>query len=115
MKLPNIEEAVVRRSKIVEYLLSEVHPTGHDKSEFFGRLGFQASAWEDLARALVHHAKQNDVESTQDTEYGKRYVVEGVIAVPRGGSAAIRAVWFVDRGAVIPRLITAYPMPENQP
>lgn len=114
MKLSNTDEAVVRRSKIVEYLLSEGHPTGHGKAEFFGRLGFRLSAWEDLARALIHHAEQNHVVSVQDTEYGTRYVVEGAIAVPRGGSAAIRAIWFVDRGALAPRLITAYPLQENK-
>ena len=52
MKLPNVGAAVVPRAKIVEYLLSPVHPTGRHKARLFGQFGFSLGAWQNLAAAL---------------------------------------------------------------
>ena len=41
MRLPNAEKAVIERRKLTEYLLSETHPTGRFKAQFFKKLGFK--------------------------------------------------------------------------
>lgn len=43
--LPNAEKAVVPRAKIVGYLLSNTHPSGKSKAEFFSSFGFSSEAW----------------------------------------------------------------------
>ena len=52
MKLPNHEQAVVPRAKIVDYLLSDSHRDGRHKAAFFKRFGYAAESWEGLAQAL---------------------------------------------------------------
>jgi hypothetical protein len=41
MRLPNAERAVIERRKLSEYLLSETHPVGKFKAQFFKKLGFK--------------------------------------------------------------------------
>jgi hypothetical protein len=43
MRLPNAEKAVIERRKLTEYLLSETHPTGRFKAQFFKKTWVQAS------------------------------------------------------------------------
>lgn len=52
MKLPNAENAVVEREKIVEYRLNAAHPDNGGKAKFFEGLGFRRDQWERLAQAL---------------------------------------------------------------
>ena len=40
VKLPNAEQAIVESRKITHYLLSETHPDGKSKENFFSRFGF---------------------------------------------------------------------------
>ena len=42
MKLPNVEQVIVPRAKIVDYLLSETHRNGRYKAAFFLRFGFDS-------------------------------------------------------------------------
>lgn len=58
MKLPNVENALVPKPKITDYLLSFTHRDGRSKAQFFIRFGFSAENWETLANALLHHAEK---------------------------------------------------------
>jgi len=40
MKLPNSENAYVPSAKLVEYMLSEIHPIGRAKALFLKNLGY---------------------------------------------------------------------------
>jgi len=93
MKLPQIEAAFVPREKITDYLLSPTHLRGRDKSTFFRRFGFQQEKWGELAVALHRHAIDNELAMAQDTAFGTRYTVEGVLETPSGGHPVIRSVW----------------------
>ena len=110
MKLPNHEQVAVSEAKILRYLLDESHEEGHPKAVFFMRFGFGREHWRDLAEALRRHGSTHEVAKTQETPHGAVYVVEGPITCPDGRSPQIRSVWFVDRGAVSPRFVTAYPL-----
>jgi hypothetical protein len=77
MELPFIDSLRVDQSKITGYLLSEV--AGRGKAAFFLSLGFRADDWEAFASALKAQARNNPVVSVVDSEYGKRYSVDGSI------------------------------------
>ena len=109
MKLPNLEQAIVEREKIVNYLLSATHVDGRPKAIFFGRFGFSAGSWVEFADALKGHAAEHDVEKMVATEFGVRYIIEGEMTGHDGRRPLVRAVWFTESGQEIPRLITAYP------
>ena len=109
IKLPNADKIIIEREKIVEYLLNPEHHIGSIKANFFTKFGFCAERWEVLANALRIHGQTHAVTSIRETGYGPRYVVEGKMNTPDGRNPHVRSVWQMDKGAVAPRLITAYP------
>ena len=50
MKLPNADQAVVDRRKIMDYLLSSRHPDGRGVAAFFSGFGFRTTHWETFAK-----------------------------------------------------------------
>jgi len=113
MKLPNAERALVERDKITEYLLNPAHRYGASKARFFGAFGFRVEQWEILAQALREHGQNHDVTKVRETGFGPRYEVEGALPAPDGRRPRVCTVWQLDRTAIAPRLITAYPLEEN--
>ena len=110
MNLPNGDKAQVPQAKITEYLLSLAHQDGRSKAQFFAHFGFTTAKWQQLATALQEHAQQNPISRIEDSPFGKRYIIEGAVNTPDGRSPHIRAIWFIENGAEIPRLVTAYPL-----
>jgi hypothetical protein len=115
MKLPNSIRATVPREKIVDYLLSPTHRDGRHKAAFFAAFGFSDDNWQALASALLEHATTHDVASEQDSPFGLRYVVDGIMNMADGRVALVRTVWFIESGAETPRFLTAYPLRTAQP
>lgn len=109
-RLPNAHLAVIDERKITEYLLAATHPAGRAKAIFFGRFGFRISSWRVLGDALRDHASLAVVSSVVETEFGRKYSVDGVLSAPDGRKPFLRVIWFITRGDDIPRLVTAYPI-----
>jgi hypothetical protein len=59
--VPNCERSIIAPAKITDYLLSEMHPVGRAKAQFFKRFGFRAAAPEELIQALLAHVGDNAV------------------------------------------------------
>ena len=114
MKLPNAEQLIVEREKIVDYLLNPTHRYGASKARFFGEFGFRAENWELLAQGLRDHGHRCEVTNVKQTAFGPRYEVDGTLSAPDGRSARVRTVWQQDHGQLAPRLITAYPLEESE-
>jgi hypothetical protein len=108
--LPNADKAIVERDKILSYLMNIEHRIGASKAPFFGSFGFSAEKWEQLAKALLVHGQTHEVKRVRETDFGPRYEIEGTLKTPDGRAPFIRSVWQFDKGAVAPRLITAYPL-----
>ena len=106
--LPEARRAEIPRGKIVDYLLSRTHQQGRHKAAAFMRFGFEPGDWEDLAKALRWHATRHIVETVEETPYGTRYSVDGILISPDERKPTVRSVWFIGRGEEVPRLVTAY-------
>jgi hypothetical protein len=102
-------EAEVTERKILDYLLAADHPVGGDKAAFFTAIGHTRSHWTQLRDDLVRLAHRGEVVAEQQTPFGIKYVVNGVIRVPVGRSVALRTIWISDGPDDPPRLVTAYP------
>jgi hypothetical protein len=113
MKLPNYEQVVITREKVVDYLLSDTHRDGRHKAAFFKRFGFTVAEWESAASALRAHAAEHDVTRIEPSPYGQRYVIEGIVRSPDGRDPLIRTIWFIETGEETPRFVTAYPVRRN--
>lgn len=112
MQLPNADNAVVERDKIVSYLLNAAHPDNGGKARFFEGLGFESDRWETLAAAFRKLAREATVTQSVESPHGQKYVIVGKIESPSDRVAMVQTVWIVDRGADMPRLVTAYPYEE---
>jgi hypothetical protein len=113
VKLPNVEQAVAPEEKFTTYLLDETHQEGRGKALFFQHFGFSVAEWDVLAQALIEHAHEHEVVKTENTRFGTRYVVEGELNTPTERRPSVRVVWFVRIGEITPRLVTAYPLEED--
>jgi len=80
------------------------------KRAFFQRFGFSIANAELLTQALLVHARAHDVAKIEDSPYGKRYVIDGILEAPNGRNPMLRVVWFIDAGRYEPRFVTAYPL-----
>lgn len=74
------------------------------------RFGFSATAWRILADALLRHAAENEVAKTEESPFGTRYIIQGIIHAPDGRTPEIRSVWFIETSEDFARFVTAYPM-----
>ena len=110
MKLPNAEHAIVPARKITHYLLSAEHRDGRHKAEFFRSFGFKLEAWEELASALLDHARNHEVVEIVPTPFGRNFVIEGALNAPDGRSPEVRVVWYIAKNAKTATLTTAYPL-----
>ena len=113
MKLPNCELATVPEEKITRYLLNPAHPAGGSKAVFFLRFGFKVEEWRFLAKALLRHARENEVVESEETRHGIRYAVDGPLVAPGGVVLNVRTAWYINPGSVVPRFVTAHPLPKR--
>jgi hypothetical protein len=84
VKLPNFEQALIEREKIVDYLLNAVHPDNGGKAAFFEASGFTLQNWQLLANAFGKLAADGVVVKSMETSHGIKYIVEGRIETPQG-------------------------------
>jgi hypothetical protein len=71
-----------------------------------------AARWspQELGVALLRHTADHDLAGTEDSPFGKRYLVEGIMNTPIGRSPMPRSVWFIETRTDAPRSITGYPL-----
>lgn len=110
MRLPNVENAEITQTKVVNYLLSTTHRSGKSKAAFFMLFGFTPARWEELANALKQHAIENEITVEENTVFGTRYVIEGGLEAPDGTWLNVRSAWFIDNEGKVPRFVTAHPL-----
>ena len=113
MKLPNAQSASVPERKVTHYLLNPAHPAGGSKAGFFLKHGFATVEWQELAKALLQIAHENEVVETEMTPHGWRYVIDGHVTAPDGTDLNVRTAWYIDLVGAAPRSVTAHPMPKT--
>ncbi|MBM3119140.1 MAG: hypothetical protein FJ006_06235 [Chloroflexi bacterium] len=108
-KLPNAEKAIIDAEKLHGYILSFVHPVGRFKAAFFQKLGYSAENWEAFEQHLRELILSHDVTGVEESPYGRKFVVEGAMTGPSGGTVQIVTIWVILKEESIPRLVMAYP------
>lgn len=110
MKLPNSKGAFVSKEKLLNYILSEIHPVGKFKARFFRKLGFNETNIHLSEKTLIKLVQAQEVKETITSPYGTKFVIDGKINTPRGKGASIRTIWIIERGNQIPKFVTVYPL-----
>jgi hypothetical protein len=109
VKLPGASLAVIEDAKLRDYLLSSTHSIGRYKAAFFARFGYTPDKWRSLKADLLHLVRSEEARPAQDSAYGRKYEVCGIIKGPNGRALEIVTVWIVLQQERTPRFITAYP------
>ena len=108
-QVPNAGAAVVESGKLVDYVLSPLHPRGAAKARFLARFGFTAASPDALRNALLDHVAANNVVASRSSAHGTRYEVDGPLIAPDGRAPVLRVVWFIRAGESFPRLVALVP------
>ena len=114
MNLPNRHLAYVHRDKITHYLLNVNHPQGWGKAQEFRKRGYNESNVDTMISDLIGVARSRRVLEVEPTQYGTKYIINGVIQPPVGGDLLVLSVWQIDHGNSAPRLVSAYPQQSEQ-
>src|SRR5215471_19926297 len=101
--LPHADLATVDESKVTHYLLATDHPAGRGKAAFFDRFGFSKTDAGILCEALLGHARSAPVSAVEETDFGRKYVLDGPLIAPDGRQPRVRAIWFIEAGETAPR------------
>ena len=107
--LPHRDNAFVPREKLVNYLLSELHPVGGPKAAFFRMHGFDDANIAALEAQLLEVARSAPVAEILQNPYGTKYVLDGCVLSPSGARLSIRTVWIIEAPDERPRFVTAFP------
>jgi len=108
-RVPNAENAVIRPDKLLRYILSSTHPVGQPKAAYFNALGYNSDNWEMLEQCLRQLVSSQEYRAIQETEYGRKYIVEGPLLNKYARPVTIVTVWIILKDEDVPRFVTAYP------
>jgi hypothetical protein len=109
VRLPGHDDVEIAPEKLRDYLLSPSHPVGRFKARLLAALGFTRERPELLEAELRRIAAAGEVAQQEDTPYGRKYTVQGVLAGPTGSRSVI-TVWFQERDRGRVRLVTVRPV-----
>src|SRR3989344_2251497 len=97
MKLPYRKNAVIKRTKIIDYLLSLTHADGKSKAKFFRGIGFNETNIEHFENALLKIGKSYEVVKIDEekAEFAIKYTIDGLLDAPNGKKYKVRTGWAV--------------------
>jgi hypothetical protein len=108
VRLPGGDNVRIEDRKVRSYLLSKTHPVGRFKARVFGSAGFTESTMEAFVSEIRLLAAAGEVSGVEDTEFGRKYTVPGVLTGPVGAVQVI-TVWIEEPGQPAVRLVTVQP------
>lgn len=108
-RIPSADDAIIDAEKLYGYILSSSHPIGRFKAAVFQKLGYSGENWKILENCLKEIILSNAVVEIEDTEYGRKYIVEGFTISPSGKNVHLVTVWIILKEEIAPRFVTAYP------
>lgn len=108
MRMPNGDRAVVPDAKLQEFLLNVNHPEQPGHAVLFHELlGIGPENAETLRSALLRAAAEEPATPGRQSPYGDKYEIRFRMTGPRGAYTLL-SVWIIERGADVPRLVTAF-------
>ena len=82
---------------------------GKSKAKYFRSYGFNDENASDLVDGLLAIAQNSQVENSERSRYGAKYILNGELKTPNGDMMQIRTGWIIENDNDFPRFVTAYP------
>jgi len=111
ISMPNHKNAVTPEEKFINYSLNPNNPNAKGKAEAYERaLGFNRNNAQELIRQIEVAVKNESVSpiSISKTEFGAKYKYRIPVKGENGRIKNVIAVYQIDKGSQIPRMITNY-------
>jgi len=105
MKLP--ANTVIALRKFTEYLLRP--RLEDDKSRFLAMAGYSLENADRLISDIREQILPLDAELFDETEYGSKYLIRGVLAGPNGRVLRVLTVWMKENATNQTKFVTLYP------
>lgn len=103
-----LEEIVIPREKLVNYVLNLDHPVGRNKAILFKELlGIGAKEWRYLAAQIINGISNGKVHEIRKSEYGIQYHVDIPIVGLNNQHRTVRTAWIIINNDP-PRLTSAF-------
>ncbi|MFA5822749.1 MAG: DUF6883 domain-containing protein [Thermodesulfovibrionales bacterium] len=81
----------------------------NDKDPFFNNEMLQDAVVRNIEVIGEAASPVGDVIEAISSLHGVKYIIDGLLTTPIGGSVKMRTVWIIDKGQERPRFVTAYP------
>ena len=111
VSMPNYRDIETSIEKFVDYSLNYDNPNAKGKAEAYEKgLGYKKANARELQEKIHTTVSSGLIKpySTSETEYGTKYKFRISITGPNGKTRNVIAVYQIDKGSTIPRLITNY-------
>ena len=111
VSMPNYQQAITPHEKFTEYSLDYSNPNSRGKAEAYEKaLGFNKSNADTLIDQIDSAVRNGDVSPIEivETEYGAKYKYRIPVKGINGQIKNVMAVYQIDKGTRIPRMITNY-------
>ena len=105
MRLPM--NSLIAPDKLAKYLL-RWRPED-DKSAFLAQAGYSLENPAILLAALQNQVMINEIEVTENTEYGPKHTVRGVLVGPNGRELRVVTIWLTEDATDRTKFITLFP------
>lgn len=110
MNNKNLKNIIISKDKLVGYLLSDTHPTGKSKANFFQKHGYTKRNVDKLREQLLILINENEISKTINSEFGQKHIIDGKIHSQLKETIRVRTIWIDDPKKNEIRLVTCYPI-----
>lgn len=108
--MPNAKKAVTPREKFINYSLNPDNPNARGKAEAYEKgLGYtRENADELISQVHDYVTSGNKPYEVSQSDYGTKYKFRIPVTGPNGKTKNVIAVYQIDNGQSVPRMITNY-------
>ena len=108
--MPNAEKAVTPREKFINYSLNPDNPNARGKAEAYEKgLGYTRENADGLISQVHNYVtSDNKPYEVSQLEYGTKFKFRIPVTGPNGKTKNVIAVYQIDSGQSVPRMITNY-------
>lgn len=108
--MPNAKKAVTPREKFVNYSLNPDNPNSRGKAEAYEKgLGYTRENADGLISQVHDYVTSgNKPYEVSQSDYGTKYKFRIPVTGPNGKTKNVIAVYQIDNGQSVPRMITNY-------
>jgi hypothetical protein len=108
--MPNADKAITPRDKFINYSLDPDNPNAKGKAEAYEKgLGYTKNNADGLIEQVHRYVTaDNKPYGVSQSEYGTKFKFRIPVTGPNGKTKNVIAVYQIDNGQSIPRMITNY-------